>query len=252
MSVKESDRGRRVRRIAPVLAAVLSAGTLAATGTGTASAEPCPDVQVVFARGTFEAPGAGYIGDAFVDALRTQPELGGKSVAVSPVNYPASLDFMAAADGVVDTSNQLRGLAERCPDTKTVLGGYSQGAAVISYVTQDTIPPGFTLPPGITGPMAPEIANHVAAVALFGKPSNGFLNFLVRDAPPVTVGPLYAGKTIEQCIPTDPICSPSGNDNAAHGAYIVDGMTDQAADFAARLVASKTAHNPVELSGQHS
>ncbi len=252
MSVKESDRGRRARRIAPVLAAVLSAGTLAATGSGTASAEPCPDVQVVFARGTFEAPGAGYIGDAFVDALRTKPELGGKSVAVSPVNYPASLDFMAAADGVVDTSNQLRSLAARCPDTKTVLGGYSQGAAVISYVTQDTVPAGFTLPPGITGPMAPEIADHVAAVALFGKPSNGFLNFLVRDAPPVTVGPLYTGKTIEQCIPADPICSPSGNDNAAHGAYIVDGMTDQAADFAARLVASKTAHNPVELSGQHS
>ena len=87
--------------------------------------------------------------------------------------------------------------------------------------------------------MAPEVAKHVAAVALFGKPSNGFLNSLVREAPPVTVGPLYAAKTIDQCIPADPVCSPTGNDNAAHGAYIADGMTDQAAGFAARLVASK-------------
>ena len=31
-----------------------------------------------------------------------------------------------------------------------VLGGYSQGAAVIAYITTDTIPPGFALPAGIT------------------------------------------------------------------------------------------------------
>lgn len=250
MGVTESDRGRHLAR--GLAAAVLAAGAVVGIGgTATASAEPCPDVQVVFARGTFEAPGPGYIGDAFVDALRAQPELVDKSVDVYPVNYPASLDFMAAADGVIDASNKLRSLSAACPDTKAVLGGYSQGAAVMGYVTQDSVPPGFTLPPGITGPMAPEVAKHVAAVALFGKPSNGFLNSLVREAPPVTVGPLYAAKTIDQCIPADPVCSPTGNDNAAHGAYIVDGMTDQAAGFAARLVASKTPGKPVELSGQH-
>ena len=35
-----------------------------------ASADPCPDVEVVFARGTFEPPGVGDTGQAFVDALR--------------------------------------------------------------------------------------------------------------------------------------------------------------------------------------
>ena len=48
-----------------------------------ASADPCPDVEVVFARGTFEPPGVGDTGQAFVDALRAQ--LGGKSVDVYPV-----------------------------------------------------------------------------------------------------------------------------------------------------------------------
>jgi cutinase len=73
-------------------------------GIPSASAAPCPDVEVVFARGTFEPPGIGATGEAFVDSLRSQ--VGGKSVDVYPVNYPASLDFATAADGVVDTHNE--------------------------------------------------------------------------------------------------------------------------------------------------
>jgi cutinase len=145
-------------------------------GIPTAAAEPCPDVQVIFARGTFEPAGVGVTGQAFVDALTGK--LGGKSIDVYPVNYPASLDFATAADGVIDASNKIRDVAASCPNTKMVLGGYSQGAAVVAYTTEDAVPPGFNLPDGITGPMAPEVASHVAAVALFGKPSSGFLQMI--------------------------------------------------------------------------
>ncbi len=201
-----------------------------------ASAAPCPDVEVVFARGTFEPPGVGATGEAFVDALRAQ--LGGKSIEVYPVNYPASLDFATAADGVIDASNKVRDMAVSCPSTKMVLGGFSQGAAVVGYITADAIPAGFTPPDGISGPMPPEVADHVAAVALFGKPSNGFLQTINTAAPPITVGHLYSGKTTDLCIPEDPICSPGGNDNGAHNLYAVNGMPAQAADFAARRLAS--------------
>src|SRR5262245_39992462 len=114
------------------LAAVLAvmAPVLAATGVPAASAEACPDVEVVFARGTFEPPGVGGIGQAFVDQLKAQPQLAGKSVDVYAVNYPASINFPTAADGVIDASNRVRDIAGRCADTKIVLGGYSQGAAV--------------------------------------------------------------------------------------------------------------------------
>ena len=37
-----------------------------------ATAQGCPDVEVVFARGTGEPPGVGEVGQAFVDAVRTQ------------------------------------------------------------------------------------------------------------------------------------------------------------------------------------
>ena len=208
-----------------------------------ASADPCPDVEVVFARGTFEPPGVGDTGRAFVDALRAQ--LGGKSVDVYSVNYPASLDFATAADGVIDASNKIRDISTSCPNTQMVLGGYSQGAAVVAYTTEDAVPNGFALPDGITGPMPAEVAKHVAAVTLFGKPSSGFLQQIYTGAPPITVGQLYTAKTTDMCIPEDPICSPSGNDNGAHTLYAVNGMAVQAADFAARRVLSNgTATQP--------
>ena len=227
---------RFVTRVFGVVVAATSAILGSVAGMPTAAAEPCPDVQVIFARGTFEPAGVGVTGQAFVDALTGK--LAGKSVDVYPVNYPASLDFATAADGVIDASNKVRDVAASCPNTKMVLGGYSQGAAVVAYSTEDAVPPGFNLPDGITGPMAPEVANHVAAVALFGKPSSGFLQMIYTGAPPITVGRLYTGKTTDLCIPEDNVCSPTGTDNGAHTLYAVNGMTAQAADFAAHRVLS--------------
>jgi len=200
-----------------------------------AAAAPCPDVEVIFARGTFEPAGVGGTGQAFVDALSSR--LAGKSVDVYPVNYPASLDFATASDGVVDASNKIRDVANSCPDTKIVLGGYSQGAAVAGYTTTDSVPPGYMLPAGITGPMPADIAPHVAAVALFGKPSNGFLDLVDHSAPPITIGALYTAKTIELCAPGDPVCG-DGLSRAAHSAYKSNGMADQAAEFTARALSS--------------
>jgi cutinase len=225
-----------INRLFGIAVLVMSALLSPFINLPSASAAPCPDIEVVFARGTFEPPGIGFTGEAFVDSLRALTA--GKSVEVYPVNYPASLDFATAADGVIDASNKVRDIAASCPNTKMVLGGYSQGAAVIGYITEEAVPPGFTLPAGITGPMPASVANHVAAVALFGKPSSGFLQTINTAAPPITVGPLYAPKTLDLCIPEDPICSPAGNDNGAHTLYAVNGLTAQAADFAARRLSS--------------
>jgi cutinase len=241
MSGIKSDQAQYARRFLCAVMLTVTTLVLAPSGIPTASAAGCPDVEVVFARGTFEPPGVGGIGQAFTDELRAQPQLGGKSVDIYPVNYSASLNFSTTADGVIDASNRVRDVAARCPSTKMVLGGYSQGAAVVGYVTADKMPDGYAPPDGISGPMPPEVANDVAAVALFGKPSNGFLNSIDRTAPPINVGGLYAAKTIDQCVPEDPICSPTGSDNAAHQAYADNGITAQAAGFAAQNVVTATA-----------
>jgi cutinase len=212
-----------------------SAAATSVTGAAAADDGSCSEVEVVFARGTLEPPGLGATGQAFTDALTSR--LPGTSVDVYPVNYPASLNFSQAADGVVDAANKVLDTVDTCPGTKIVLGGYSQGAAIAAYLTAPNIPPGYTLPEGISGPLPPNVAHHVAAVVLFGKPSNGFLNLVDRDAPPITIGPLYASKTIDLCAPQDPVCSSGqGFSRAAHSAYRTNGMTDQAADFAAAAI----------------
>jgi len=199
---------------------------IAPIGIPSASAGPCPDVEVVFARGTNEPPGVGGIGQAFVDSLRAQ--VGAKSVGVYAVNYPASTDFPTAVDGVNDAGAHVRYMAANCPNTRMVLGGFSQGAAVIGFVTAAVVPDGVVAS-DVPGPMPPAVADHVAAVALFGKPSSRFMSAI--GAPPIAIGPLYAAKTTDLCAPNDPICSDQG-DMSAHGLYAADGMVGQAATFA--------------------
>jgi cutinase len=56
-------------------------GSLAApTPSANAADDSCPAVEVVFARGTNEAPGLGATGQSFVDALNAR--LSGKTVDV--------------------------------------------------------------------------------------------------------------------------------------------------------------------------
>lgn len=234
--------GRWSAAVAPAVLALAGAPFVAAP----AYAAPCPDVEVVFARGTFEPPGLGATGQAFVDSLRAKS--GGRTIDVYPVNYPASLDFATAADGVIDASNRIVTMSGNCPDTKIVLGGYSQGAAVAAYITEDAIPEGYIPPPGMTGPMPPKVADNVAAVALFGKPSSGFLQMIHNGAPPITVGSLYTSKTLDLCIDADPVCSPTGGDNGAHGAYLFNGMTDQAAEYAVSKLPPQGPSGPVDQS----
>ena len=161
---------RQLTRVLGV--AAVTAGALLAAPFPSAAAAPCPDVEVVFARGTFEPPGLGGIGQSFVDAVRTKAA--GKSVSVYPVNYPASTDFPTAVQGIRDAANRIEATAGACPDTKIVLGGFSQGAAVAGFVTSEAVPSGADAA-DVPDPMPPAIADHVAAVVLLGKPSPKFM-----------------------------------------------------------------------------
>lgn len=208
--------------ITRILTAVALAGwtLLCSPAGGEAGAAECPDVQVVFARGTGEAPGVGWIGQQFIDALRWRTW--GRNVDAYPVNFPAVPEFGPSAAGVTDAAGHISDMASGCPTTQIVLGGYSRGAALMGYLTEPSAG-------GLGTPLPPEAARHVAAVALLGKPSAAFLASI--GAPPVSIGADYAARTIDLCAPGDPVCS-MGGDGAAHAAYAMNGMTAQAADFA--------------------
>ena len=186
-----------------------------------AGADGCSDVEVVFARGTGEPPGIGRVGDSFVESLRDR--VGGRSIGVYAVDYPASYDFLAAANGANDASAHIQYLVNTCPASRIVLGGYSQGAAIVDVIASVPFPA-----IGFTNPLPPEVSPHIAALAVFGNPS-------ARLGLPLTSSPVYGTRAIDLCNPGDPICS-QGNDVPAHRGYGPDGTTGQAAAFVARLL----------------
>lgn len=205
-----------VRRYTLIVAAALTAvGSLVVTPPAPARADGCPDIEVVFARGTNEDPGLGRIGNAFVNSLRNK--VGGRSVGAYAVNYPASFDFLAAAGGANDASGHIQWMVNNCPNTRLVLAGYSQGAAVIDIIAAVPIP-GV----GFNAPLPPNVPEHVAAVAVFGNPS-------AKVGLPLTASPVWGGRAIDLCNPGDPVCT-GGEDIAAHRAYD-GGPAEQAAGF---------------------
>ncbi len=209
-------------------AAVVAAWALLNAPIPSASAASCPYTQVVFARGTGEPPGIGPLGQAFVKQLRSR--VGGKSVGVYPVNYPASDQWDTGLAGIRDAGAHVVSMAKNCPNTKMVLGGYSQGAAVMGFVTSPTVPDGVD-PATVPKPLQPDVADHVYAVVLFGMPNDRAMSFL--GEPPIVIGPLYQPKTMQLCALNDPVCS-DGLEFAAHNtSSYEDGMVAQGADFAA-------------------
>lgn len=224
--------GRVIRKLtfAVVLAVVglitpLATPGGAASNLAVASAAPCSQVELIFARGRLEPPGAGQIGYALVNALRGKT---GKNIALYSVAYPADSEI---DEGANDMSQRVQYMSANCPDTRLVLGGYSLGAAVTDVVLAVPIAAfGFKEPlPAGTDP-------HIAAVALFG-------NGIGWVGPITNFNPVFRDRTIELCHGDDPICNPTDPENWQDywpdhlaPAYVQSGMVNQAADFvAARL-----------------
>ncbi len=220
--------GVTLLRISARLAAITSALVCVATTLAiapSAAADPCPDIEVVFARGTNDTPGVGRVGQAFADALSAQ--IGGRSLTTYAVNYPASYDFLAAADGATDATNRISSMAAACPSTRIVLGGYSQGAAVVDMLAG--VPPlGNKIGEiGSAPPLPGSLVPNVAAVAVFGNPATKFSN-------PITSS-VFGGRAIDLCKDGDPICS-GGRNPFAHSDYVSAGLADQAANFVAGII----------------
>lgn len=225
--VRPSTSRSRIRSLAATAAIlVVPPGLLSAAPLPTAHAADCPDAQVIFARGTDEAPGLGGVGAAFVNSLRTA--VSPKTLDVYAVDYPATTDFPTAVDGIRDARRQVVTTAAACPRTKMVLGGFSQGAAVAGFVTAGTIPDGISAAE-VPAPMPADVADHVAAVALFGKPSSRFMRAI--GSPAVTVGPVYQPKTTDLCVTNDLVCDAHGSSFDAHNDYVDSGLVNQGVNF---------------------
>ncbi|OBI12973.1 MULTISPECIES: cutinase family protein [unclassified Mycobacterium] len=196
-----------------------------------AQAFDCPDVEVIFARGTNEPAGLGRVGDALVDSLRQQT---GLNILPYGVNYAASKLQLHGGDGANDTIDRVKKSVETCPNTKIVLGGYSQGASVMDIVAG--VPIG-----GISwGNKLPEqYANNIAAVVTFGDVADRAGGTLP------TQSALLGSKAADYCNPNDPICHAGpGNEWSGHTEGYVPVYTTQAAAFVAQKLAGSSPSSP--------
>lgn len=122
-----------------------------------ATADPCREVTVLFARGTFEPPPLGIIcGPQTMAGLKKA--LGSNKVTAKGVDYPAAVqnNFLpggCAPEDVQTMQDEISQILTNCPNTKLVVGGYSQGAALTSSVL---------------GSLPDEQKNKIAAAFLYG------------------------------------------------------------------------------------
>ncbi|KAJ4353113.1 hypothetical protein N0V95_003647 [Ascochyta clinopodiicola] len=107
-------------------------------GTGSTSKEfsqgGCKDVLFAWARGSTEIGNMGtVVGPPTSDGLKK--EFGANAVATEGISYAATIGTNAIPGGTDAASKKLmqdtlNSMAQKCPDSVIVAGGYSQGAAV--------------------------------------------------------------------------------------------------------------------------
>ncbi|KAK0109467.1 separase/separin, variant 2 [Cadophora gregata] len=172
---------------------------------------PCKAVTVLFAKGTGENGNMGdgsSPGPAWAAAIRAS--LGTDRVAVQGIAYDASvLGYLlgGSPSGSTTYLNTINQASTKCPSTKIVIGGYSQGAQILHNAAEK---------------LTAAVTAKIAAAVLFGDPDY-----------PDTPGSIPASKTLQICHQGDIICRGIGGADA-HLTYPSD--APQAAAFVAARV----------------
>lgn len=197
---------------------MMSAPSVAAPANVAQAGAGCSDVELVFARGTGELQGPSILQHGTLSALKGG--LPGKSVSNYSVVYPAGFN-QNAKPGQVDMVRRVTETAAKCPNTKFVLGGYSQGATVVDMSI------GVNLFGKAPGAIPANLEPKIAAIVTYGNPLGK--NRLAAASP------TYADRIIEFCASGDPVCR-DGVNGMAHVAYITNGDTTKGGKFAAQKV----------------
>ena len=135
---------------------------------------------------------------------------------------PGYLRLPTAADGANDMSSHVQYMMANCPNTRLVLGGFSQGGGGRRH--RRAAGPGG----GLHAPLPASAPDHVAAIALFGNPS-------AKAGLPLTISPTWASRPSPSSARRRRLRHP-GHQRAVHSTYPESGQTAMAADFVAARV----------------
>lgn len=121
---------------------------------GTRADGDCAPIHLLVARGSTESPGYGQL-----NSLATRIVQGNSGATKEAIDYPAQLQPYgpSVSAGVTAVKKQLSDYVAKCPDSKIVLLGYSQGANIIG----DALCGGNTGNTGTdTTPLDADISKH--------------------------------------------------------------------------------------------
>ncbi|RAL13904.1 carbohydrate esterase family 5 protein [Aspergillus homomorphus CBS 101889] len=180
--------------------------TSSTTSNGVTSNSGCKEMTFIFARGTSEMGNMGsVVGPEVASNLQS---LTGNKVTVQGVDYPADWagNMALGTAGGSKMATLVKQALSECPNTKVVLGGYSQGAMVVHNAASQLS------------------AGQIQAAVLFGDPLKM-----------QSVGKLSSSKVKEFCALGDPVCE-NGANVMAHLSY--GSNAKEAAQFLVSAVGS--------------
>ncbi|AMO60102.1 Cutinase [Mycolicibacterium phlei] len=219
-------------RLTSFASAVAVAGAAFAMSVGLASAQPtCPDVHWIGAAGSGERTpaeiaqykGMGRVVHQSLQELSAEVAQDGRTMTAEAVEYPAVevpgedggigewLGFMGSVDtGTAALAQQYQSFVARCPASKVVLAGYSQGAMVVhrnlaALETSPNLAAVLLVADGDRLPTDPTLNLGTAA----GIPDRG--KGVAQDWPilahaPGPLSPTIGARTISVCDLGDAVC----------------------------------------------
>ena len=231
------------RRVATLACAAFAGAAFVGLSAGTANAQStCPDLHFIGAAGSGERvdPTAdGGMGRVVYQSLRelsAQVQKDGRTMTHEAVEYPAVaapgedggvgewLSFIGSVDaGAAALGKQYEGFVQRCPASKVVLAGYSQGAMVVhrnlhALAASPNLAAALLVADGDRLPEDPTLNLGTAS----GIPERG--KGAAQDWPilahaPAPLPPAIGARTISVCDLGDAVCDYNPDDDDSSVAY---------------------------------
>jgi hypothetical protein len=218
---------------------------LSGLSLGIANAQPaCPDVHFIGAAGSGERTpaevsqndGMGEVVYQSLSELSAQVQQDGRTMTAEAVEYPAVaapgedggvgewLGFIGSVDaGAAALGKQYEGFVQRCPASKVVLAGYSQGAMVVhrnlhALEASPNLAAVLLVADGDRLPEDPTLNLGTAS----GIPERG--KGAAQDWPilahaPAPLSPAIGARTISVCDLGDAVCDYNPDDEESSAAY---------------------------------
>jgi hypothetical protein len=234
------------RRVTTVASAAVAVAAFVGLSAGIASAQPasCPDVHWIGAAGSGERTpaelaqndGMGRVVYQSLQELSAEVAKDGRTMTAEAVEYPAVeapgedggvgewLGFIGSVDaGSAALGKQYEGFVQRCPASKVVLAGYSQGAMVVhrnleALAASPNLAAVLLVADGDRLPADPTLNLGTAS----GIPERG--KGAAQDWPilahaPSAMPPAIGARTISVCDLGDAVCDYNPDDEETPASY---------------------------------